>query len=196
MTFAARSGNQWDGTQKFRREMQVLDERNRVARKISWSDVNSPVEDSIIMDDGCKLLMLPSGCWVCLPEKLDKVSLDKVEKAEPDQSGGSKGDPVEAVKKALEAAFSTESDKVSLLFCNCVAFLMMCRMETSCQACKASALNLVASSMTRSFPMVIPANSERRTGACTHDSYVQQGWKNGQHHDVKRVSIVSLFDSQ
>ncbi|EKX50683.1 hypothetical protein GUITHDRAFT_103276 [Guillardia theta CCMP2712] len=111
MTFAARSGNQWDGTQKFRREMQVLDERNRVARKISWSDVNSPVEDSIIMDDGCKLFMLPSGCWVCLPEKLDKVSLDKVEKAEPDQSGGSKGDPVEAVKKALEAAFSTESDK-------------------------------------------------------------------------------------
>jgi len=70
LRFGSRSDMQWS-QDKLRREMQVLDQRNRIARKTAWGPIDSPAESSVEMENGHRLLMLPSSCYVCLPIQLE-----------------------------------------------------------------------------------------------------------------------------
>jgi len=112
LQFTSRGGTQYDGQGRVRTEMQLVDERKRTSRRVLWGDVASPVESAVSLEEGYRLVFLPSGCWVVLPEKLEAV-VEAVAKAEeaatPEAApapaeGGEVGE--ESVKRALEAAFA------------------------------------------------------------------------------------------
>jgi len=68
----SRSGIQWDGA-TLRREFEVVDERLRNARKVMFGEMDLSKSDVVTLDGGYKLVPLPSGCWVCMPERLERV---------------------------------------------------------------------------------------------------------------------------
>ena len=111
--FGSRSDMQWSQN-KLRREMQVLDQRNRITRKTTWGAISSPAESVVDMGNGHRLLMLPSSCYVCLPTQLESTPpaasvTDDDASSAPETRPGPDGP--EAVKRALEAAFSAEGQQ-------------------------------------------------------------------------------------
>lgn len=116
LRFGSRSDMQWS-QDKLRREMQVLDQRNRIMRKTSYGPIVSPAESVVTMENGHRLLMLPSSCYVCLPTKLEtspasaSATLDAPQSPAPDaptEAPQTVEEGTAAVKRALEAAFKTE----------------------------------------------------------------------------------------
>jgi len=113
LRFGSRSDMQWSQS-KIRREMQVLDQRNRITRKTTWGPIDSPAESVVAMENGHRLLMLPSSCYVCLPTQLES-SPSTTAAASPDDDPptappSSPEEGTAAVKRALEAAFSTDGE--------------------------------------------------------------------------------------
>ena len=56
---------------------QVLDQRNRITRKTTWGPIDSPAEGVVTMENGHRLLMLPSSCYVYLYSKVVRDTAPK-----------------------------------------------------------------------------------------------------------------------
>mmetsp|Transcript_16380 Transcript_16380/g.41340 ORF Transcript_16380/g.41340 Transcript_16380/m.41340 type:complete len:432 (+) Transcript_16380:115-1410(+) len=106
-----RSGVQWDG-KTIRREFEVVDERLRSARKVQFGDMGGNVVDVLSLEDGYKLLLLPSGCFCCLPERLEP----EISKERGEEGGGEQAAPEGDMAKleAMMNGFSVDDDVVKL----------------------------------------------------------------------------------
>lgn len=53
--------------------------------QVMFGDMGGTVEDVISLGEGYKIILLPSGCWCCLPERLEpEISSDNT--VQDDQS--------------------------------------------------------------------------------------------------------------
>jgi len=98
-----RSGIQWDG-KTLRREFELVDGRLRSDRQVMFGEMGGTVEDVISLGEGYKILLLPSGCWCCIPQRLEpEVSSPDMDRP---PSPAPPGVAPESDKEKLEAMMS------------------------------------------------------------------------------------------
>lgn len=72
--------------------------------QVNFGEMGGSVEDVISLDDGYRLLLLPSGCWCCLPERL-----------EPEISSSTSDQVAEPVATSQGAAPASDQEKLEAM---------------------------------------------------------------------------------